>query len=249
MQIVVDSLITNYAESGQGPVVLMLHGWGDSLAGFHSLQKSLEKKYRVITPDLPGFGQTQTPHETWGLNEYAQFVRDFLDKLAIRPHVIIGHSNGGALAIRGLGSGVLDADKLVLLASSGIRGEYKGRVKAIRLATKTGKLLTSPLPGRVKNRLRKKVYQTVGSDMLVAEHMQETFKQVVTDDVRKDAQKIAIPTLLLYGDQDTATPPSYGKQLNVLIKNSVFDEISPAGHFVHHDQPVAVLSRVEEFIA
>src|SRR5690606_38998725 len=120
-------------------------------------------------------------------------------------------SNGGAIAIRGMARGWLSADNLVLLASAGIRGEYKGRVKALRLITKAGKALTTPLPKSVKQRLRKKVYATVGSDMLVAEHLQETFKKVVTDDVREDAARLALPTLLIYGDQDDATPVRYAE--------------------------------------
>lgn len=249
MQVVVDSLITQYTDSGKGKPVLLLHGWGDSLQGFHGLQAELAKKYNVIAVDLPGFGQTQIPEKTWGLNDYVQFVYDFLSKLDIEPYAIIGHSNGGALAIRGIGSGKLHTNKLILLASSGIRGEYKGRIKAIRLVTKTGKLLTSPLPKGVKQKLRKQVYQTVGSDMLVAEHMQETFKQVVTDDVRADAANITIPTLLLYGAKDTATPPNYGREFQKLIKDSMFEELPDAGHFVHHDQAAAVATRIEEFLS
>ena len=248
MQVVVDSLITQYSESGAGKTVLLLHGWGDSLAGFRDLQANLSKNYRVIAVDLPGFGQTQQPAGPWNLDDYVKFVQNFLTKLNITPFAIIGHSNGGAIAIRGLASSRIQADKLILLDSAGIRGEYKGRIKAIRLVTKAGKLMTTPLPKGTKQKLRKKVYESIGSDMLVAEHMQETFKNVVTDDVRADAETIVIPTLLIYGSEDTATPPEYGRQFQQRIKGSVFELVPGAGHFVHHDQPAVVFARIEEFL-
>lgn len=248
MQVVINDLITRYETSGKGKAVVLLHGWGDTLASFHDLQAALEGKYQVVSLDLPGFGQTQPPPGTWGLTEYANFVNKFLAKLKITPYAIIGHSNGGAIAIRGLSNGQLKAAKLILLASSGIRDEYKGRVKAIRLITKTGKALSKPLPKAVKLKLRRKVYNVIGSDMLVAENLQQSFKKIVAEDVRTDAAKIKAATLLLYGDRDQTTPLSYGKLLADELKNSILDEISPAGHFPHHDQPEQVASQVKEFL-
>jgi pimeloyl-ACP methyl ester carboxylesterase len=248
MQVVVNKLITRYEIVGKGKPVLLLHGWGDTLAGFHDLTAYLAGSYRVVVVDLPGFGQTQAPPDTWGLEDYAKFVRDFLKKTKIKPYAIIGHSNGGAIAIKGMSSGILSANKLILLASSGIRGEYQGRVKAVRLITKTGKALTKPLPKLVKLKLRRKVYNVVGSDMLVAEKLQETFKKIVAEDVRSDAAKLTVPTLLLYGDKDQATPIAWGKMIADEIKGAVLDEISPAAHFVHHDQPEMVQSRIREFL-
>jgi pimeloyl-ACP methyl ester carboxylesterase len=250
MQVVVDSLLTHYEVQGKGKIVLLLHGWGDSAAGFSGLGKSLAKHFRVVAIDLPGFGGTEAPKDVWGLDEYAQFVAHFLQKVELKqPYLLVGHSNGGAIALRGLGSGVLQADKLVLLASAGIRGVYKGRVKALRYLTKFGKALTMPLPKRVKNKLRRTVYHTVGSDMLVAEHLQETFKKVVTDDVRADASRLTLPALLIYGEEDEATPVWFGRTLHELIPGSNLEILPEASHFVHHDRPAEVTKAIEEFAA
>lgn len=250
MQVVVDSLLTQYETLGKGKLILLLHGWGDQAKTFSALQTALAKKFRVVALDLPGFGGTEAPHEVWGIADYAQFVAHFLQKIEARPvHTLLGHSNGGAIAIRGLAQGVLHADKLVLLGSAGIRGEYKGRVKALRYITKAGKVLTAPLPKSVKLRLRKKVYQTVGSDMLVAEHLQETFKKVVTDDVRADAAQLTMPTLLIYGENDDATPVRYGELFHEAIDGSTLEVLPGAGHFVHVDRPGDVLRAIQEFTA
>jgi len=248
MQVVVDSLLTHYEVQGTGKVVLLLHGWGDSFKGLVGLQRELAKEYRVIALDLPGFGSTEAPKQTWGLAEYALFVAHFLAKVDEKKlYLLAGHSNGGAIAIRGLAKGTLQADKLVLLASAGIRGEYKGRVRALRIVAKTGKALTLPLPKGVKQRLRKKAYSTIGSDMLVAEHLQETFKKVVTDDVRDDATNITIPTLLIYGENDTATPVAFGELLHEAIDGSTLEVLPGAGHFVHLDRTSDVVKAIREF--
>ncbi|HSW98470.1 MAG TPA: alpha/beta hydrolase [Candidatus Saccharimonadales bacterium] len=250
MQVVVDSLLTQYETLGAGKLVLLLHGWGDTAAGLRGLQTALAKKCQVVAVDLPGFGGTEAPHGVWGLDDYASFVAHFLQKIgAGKVHVLVGHSNGGAVAVRGLARGVLSAEKLVLLASAGIRGEYKGRVKALRLITKAGKALTMPLPKAVKQKLRKQVYHTVGSDMLVAEHLQETFKRVVTDDVRADAAQLTQPTLLIYGENDDATPVKFGELLHEAITGSTLEILPGAGHFVHIDRPEAVLRAIQEFAA
>ena len=249
MQVIVEGLLTSYKRSGSGRTVLLLHGWGDRAAGLHALMVSLAQHYDVIAPDLPGFGGTQAPKEVWGLNEYAQFVGKFLHKLgAKRVYAIIGHSNGAAIAVRGVSQGMLNTDRLVMLASAGIRGEYKGRVRALRYITKAGRVLTIPLPQQIKRKIRRKVYDTIGSDMLVSEHLQETFKRVVTDDIRADASLITIPSLLIYGDQDTAAPVRYGELFHELMEGSTLEILPGSGHFVHVDRSREVVKSIEEFL-
>lgn len=250
MQVVVNSLMTRYERDGEGRVVVVLHGWGDSSQGLRALMHELAKSYTVVALDLPGFGGTDAPKSAWGLDEYASFVQAFLGKIGVtHVYAFIAHSNGGAITMRGLGAGTLTADKLVLLASSGIRNVYKGRNKALRLIAKTGKVLTLVLPSSVRQKLRRKVYKTIGSDMLVAEHLQETFKKVVTQDVQPDAAKLTLPVLLLYGEQDTATPIQFGRQFHELMANSTLEIVADAGHFIHLDQPHKVQAAIKEFLA
>jgi pimeloyl-ACP methyl ester carboxylesterase len=249
MQVVVDSLLTQYDLHGKGKLVVLLHGWGDSGKGFAGLARALNGKYRVLTLDLPGFGGTEAPKGVWGLNDYAHFVARFLQKIEQKNvYAFLGHSNGAAIAVRGLGTGLINSEKLILLGAAGIRGEYKGRVKALRIITKAGKALTTPLPKSVKEKLRRKMYHTVGSDMLVAEHLQETFKKVVTDDVRADAANLTQPTLLIYGEQDDATPVRYGEIFHQAINGSTLEVIAGAGHFVHLDRHAEVERAVKEFL-
>jgi pimeloyl-ACP methyl ester carboxylesterase len=249
MQVVVDSLLTKYSRQGKGKSLLVLPGWADNSKSWQAFSRRLAQDYDVIVLDLPGFGGTQAPETAWDLTNYATFVKAFLQKIDVTPSAIIGHSNGGAIAIRGVGSGSLATTKLVLLASAGIRTQYKGRQKFLRLITKTGKLLSIPLPSRAKKRLRRTVYKTIGSDMLVAEHMQATFKKVVEDDVQLDAAKITTPTLLLYGEKDEQAPPQFGVQFHELIDGSVLEIVAGAGHFLQLDQADEILKLIREFLA
>ncbi len=249
MQVMVDDLLTQYDISGKGKTIVLLHGWGDRAAGLRALRKELSKQFTVIAPDLPGFGGSAMANAVWGMTSYAEFIAHFLEKIEAEPvHAYIGHSNGGAIAIRGLGRGILQADKLVLLASAGIRDTYSARHKALRMVVKVGKVMTSPLPANIRRKLKRKVYDTVGSDMLVAEHLQETFKKVVTDDVRADAAKIAVPTLLLYGEQDRATPVGYGELFHQLISGSTLEVLPGTGHFVHLERPLEVTQSIKDFL-
>jgi pimeloyl-ACP methyl ester carboxylesterase len=104
------------------------------------------------------------------------------------------------------------------------------------------------LPKSVKGRLRKKAYKTIGSDMLVAEHLQETFKKVVEDDVRADAARLDLPTLLIYGDQDEQAPPWYGEEYHRLMPKSKLTILPGAGHFVHRDRSEEVTKAIKEFL-
>jgi pimeloyl-ACP methyl ester carboxylesterase len=248
MQVIASDLMVSYTRQGKGKPVVILHGWGDNSASWQKFTVDLSKQYDVIVPDLPGFGNSQAPAAPWGLDEYAKLIATFLQKLKVKPYAIIGHSNGGAIAIRGVATSMLSAEKLVLLSSAGIRGEYKGRNKMLRMVTKTGKLLSSPLPKATKQRLRLKVYKTVGSDMLVAEHLQETFKKVVADDVRVDAGRVKLPTLLIYGEKDAQTPLAYGREYNQLIKGSKLEVLPGIDHFVQLHASPMILKLIRGFL-
>lgn len=245
----VNGLLTHYEVSGKGPLLLILHGWGDDSRGWAKVQHALSKTHMVVAPDLPGFGGTEAPKKPWGLDEYASFTEAFLRKIdAHEPAAILAHSNGGAIAIRGLANNNFQAQKLVLLGSAGIRNEYNCKKKLTRLLAKAGKLFVAPLPESVKNRLRRKVYTSIGSDMFVAEHLQDTFKKIVTDDIQSDAPKVSIPTLLIYGENDVSTPIRYGKKLEQLMPHAKLKVVPGAEHFVHHDQFEQVMNLVEEFL-
>lgn len=256
MQVIVDSLLTSYLSFGGSKdvkvdreCVLLLHGWADSSAGWRQFASDLSSpERRVVVVDLPGFGGTQAPGSDWGLDDYATFVASFIAKLRLTPTSVIGHSNGGAIAIRGLAGNLFSTGRLILLASAGVRGQQRGRNAVLRSVAKAGKVLSRPLPANVRHGLRRRLYDTAGSDMLVAEHMSGSFKRVVDDDVQADAAMLDLPVLLVYGDDDQATPVAFGRMLHQAIRGSRLEVIS-AGHFLHQDQPRQLKKIIEDFLA
>ena len=250
MQVVVDSLLTQYEKTGNGQrTVLLLHGWGDTHKTFAQLQPELAKSFTVISLDLPGFGATQAPASVWGLEDYAQFVNSFSSKLRVKQvDAVVAHSNGAAVAIRGVAQGVISTDKLVLIGAAGIRDQETVKRWVVKIVAKVGKLATIWLPLRYRKKLQKKLYGKVGSDMLVVPALEETFKKTVRQDVQADAKMLIVPTLLVYGSNDKATPPFYGEIYQKLIAGSKLLIVDGATHFVHHEEPEQVGQAIQEFL-
>lgn len=248
MNVVVDGSIINYQDIGkkQAKTILFLHGWADEHSTFKSLAASLSSDYRCILVDLPGFGSSESPKSALDLPDFSNFIAEFLSKIHLKPDVIVGHSNGGAIAINAIATNKISTEKLVLLASAGIRAGSPKKT-AYKILAKPAKLTLKLLPKNQADKLKKTAYRQIGSDYLIAEHMKETFKKVVSYNVEGEAPNLKLPTLLIYGEADKDTPPAIGRRLNELIKGSEL-RIIPSGHFVHHDQSSIVADSIRRFI-
>jgi pimeloyl-ACP methyl ester carboxylesterase len=248
MQVLVNGMVIHYERVGSGPALLLVHGWADSLSGFYDIQKNLSKDYDVVAVDLPGFGQSSQPPGPWNLDNYGKFLSEFIAKLKISTYGLIGHSNGGAILITGLADNNLFAKRLVLLGSAGIRDKQRVKKQTLKVVAKSGKALTAMLPGSIKNNIKQRFYGRIGSDYLIAQGMEETFKLVVSQDVQEQATKIKVATLLIYGREDKSTPVEYGEILSSKISGSELKVIDNAEHFVHSDQPHQVEKLIKEFL-
>jgi pimeloyl-ACP methyl ester carboxylesterase len=249
--LIVDDLDVHYAEQGQESVVLLLHGWGTSLVTFNELISAWgDKGKRFITLDLPGFGGSEAPPVAWDVSAYASFVQNFLVKLGIDElQVVIGHSLGGRIAIKGVTEGKFRPKQLVLIASAGTASTHSARSALYMIIVKMGRALTNIPPlSLLREQLRKGLYKVAGSsDYLNAGYMKETFLKIVRENLTEDARKIKIPSLLVWGENDTETPLIEGRTLRGAIRDSKLDIISGAGHFVHQEKPKEVAERIVRF--
>ena len=249
MKIVIDNLVVNYNLVKSSKMVLLLHGWGDQASGLDNLyQYFIKNGYGVASLDLPGFGQSDNPPIDWDLEKYARFVSKFVSKLGLKVNILIGHSNGGAIAIKIVSLGLIQPQKLILISSAGIRSQYKLRNKSLRIVAKTAKAATFVLPSNYKKKAKEVFYRVIGSDMLIKEDLIETFKNVVSEDLILEAEKITIPTLLIYGQNDKATPVLYGKIFHRKIKNSRLEIFDNVGHFIHLEEPGRLNMMIGDFI-
>ena len=250
MNVVVNGLMTNYQKTGNGKrTIVMLPGWGDTSKSFAQLADELRSVYTVLAIDLPGFGGTQAPESAWGLEDYAEFVSLWLKKIGVaRVYAFVGHSHGGATAIYGIGERILRSDKLILLASAGVRNQKNIQTRLLWAGAKTAKLPLKLLPPASRQKIRAGFYKSAGSDILLLPHMEQTFRKIISQDVQLSAAKIKIPTLLIYGSKDKATPIKYGHILNRSIRGSRL-ELTSAGHFVHQDEASKVASLIKNFLS
>ena len=154
MQVLVDNLVINYEKVGKGKSILFIHGWGDDLNNLKKAFNSLSKTYELIFIDLPGFGKSELPKDGLNTSDFAKLINGFCRKLNLQIYALVGHSFGGAVSIKTLANNYLNPEKLILLDASGIREVNKTKI-FLKTASKAGKLLASPLPYNLKNRLKK----------------------------------------------------------------------------------------------
>lgn len=250
MKLIVDNLLINYQDHGTGKVILFLHGWTEAAQqSFQQLSQVFAKDYRVLLPDLPGFGQSTMPPENWGVPEYGMFVQKFLEKLEVKPDIIIAHSNGGTIALYAVGNRLIAPQKLVLLGSAGIREKAKLKKNLLRVAAKPVKAALLPFPHLFQERLKKRIYGKLGSDLYVMENMKPIFNRVVSYDIQAEAKKVTQPTLLIYGSDDSSTPVSFGELFAGVMPSARLEVVPRAGHYVHLDQLQKVLELIEDFLA
>lgn len=219
------------------------------MATFAPIERQLGTDYTVLSLDLPGFGGSETPPSDWTLNDYAHFVAAFLDKTGqSKIYAILGHSNGGAIAIKALANGVISAEKLVLVASAGVRNQQSLAKAAKMSLAKAAKLPLAALPRTTRTKVKRRVYSKLGSDLYVAEHLQGTFKNVVSEDIQDDAKKLQLETLLIYGQNDTATPVRYGEILDSCLQHSSLKIVEGVGHFVHQERSEETAILIKDFL-
>jgi pimeloyl-ACP methyl ester carboxylesterase len=177
-------------------------------------------------------------------------VQAFTAKLGLRKiEFLVGHSFGGRVAIKAIADGVLSPTRLVLIGSAGVRHSLSLRNQLFKALAKTGKAVAA-IPGlsSVSPSLRRALYRSAGSvDYLDSGPLKQIFINTINEDLRDSASKITIPTLLIWGAQDTDTPPADGRILAKLISHSSFILVAKAGHYTHLDAPERVYQAIDEF--
>lgn len=245
----VAGLRTRYLVRGGGPPVLVLHGWGASIETVHPMVTGLEAAATVYALDLPGFGQSELPRQPWGVEEYQAFVAEFIDALGIGRASVVGHSNGGRIAIRMASTEPGRIERLVLVDSAGIRPKRTLHWYRRVAMAKAGKHAARFL-GRPGERLRDVLVGRAGSaDYLEAGAMRPTLVRLVNADLREHLPLIRASTLLIWGSRDTDTPLAAAREMERLIPDAGLVVFEGAGHYSYLDQPARFATIVTHFLA
>lgn len=248
---VINGINTNYLTAGEGEAIVLLHGWGSSLEPYRQLIDLLSRKYFVIALDMPGFGHTDEPPRPFNVDDYVDFVLEFLKLFPVSRLSLVGHSFGGRVIIKMANRELpFNIDKIVLVDSAGIKPQPSGKKSTKQLIYKMGKwfatrkLIAKCFPGMLE-----KLRVTFGSADYAAASpmMRQCLVKVVNEDLTHLLPGIQAPTLLVWGENDTATPLSDAKKMESLIPGSGLAVIKNAGHFSFVEQPVIFRSIMASF--
>ncbi|TVR21882.1 MAG: alpha/beta hydrolase [Anaerolineaceae bacterium] len=233
----IDGHPTTHAITGGGDAVLLLHGWGVEISMVWPLAAKLAALgYRVYALDLPGFGDTPPPPVVWTVFDYAAFVRRYMDAVGLERAHLFGHSFGGRL---GLILGAEHPERLNKMALAGSAGLRSAPPWTARARLRMYKLFRSGLQSvrlsKLAENLQKCYNEKYGSaDFKAAEGvMRQTFVNVVNQDLRDYARRVAVPTLLIWGADDADTPLQHGEMLERLIPDAGLVVYPSAGHYAY----------------
>jgi pimeloyl-ACP methyl ester carboxylesterase len=249
-RIQVDGLSTRYLLRGSGPPVLVLHGWGACIEAVMPIVTGLAPIATIYALDLPGAGETDPPpQQPWGVEDYQAFVASFMDALDIERASIVGHSNGGRIAIRMAATEPQRVQRLILVDSAGIRPKrtfrYRRRVAMAKLGKHAARLLGPP-----GERLRAAlVGRAASADYLAAGEMRPTLVRLVNTDLREHLPHVEASTLLVWGADDADTPLADGRLMERLIPDGGLVVFEHAGHYSYLDQQARFATVARHFLA
>ncbi len=258
-----------YLDEGQGPPLILIHGFGGSMWQWE-YQQSLATHFRVITPDLIGSGLSDKPDLDYRPEALIESVRGFMDTLGLSTATLVGNSMGAGLAIGMALSHPHRVDRLVLI--DGLPDHVRER-------------LASPLMQRAVNtdvpvwlaRLGNWLFPRSGTEAILNEIVfnQTLLTPAVLDRSNRNRQRpnliapllsirdnlplweqhfatrlheIPHPTLIMWGEHDRLFPPQVGRDLQAAIPRSRLIVIPDSGHIPQWEQPETVNRHLRAFL-
>lgn len=263
-----------YGDPHAETTIVMVHGFRGDHHGLEPVVAQNVTGVRVISPDLPGFGESSPfPDRTHDIDGYAAWLAAFVEQLAPGGRVVLlGHSFGSIIVSAALAQG-LPADAVVLVnpiaapALSGPRSVltclavFYYRAGA-RLPERLGyALLQNRAIVRVMSVSMAKTRERALRRWIHAEHdryfsafanrqvVLEAFTASVGHDVSEYAGRITVPTLLVAADRDDITPLAAQHRLHSLFPHASLTVIEGVGHLIHYEKPAEAAAAITEFLA
>lgn len=245
------NLKIHYTATGTGKPLILLPGWGRDFSYFAKIIEHLSGKYKIYAMDLPGFGLSPPPHEVWDSSNYSRLVINFITELKIDRPIIIGHSFGGKVASGVVASDEVAVDKLILIASSGIKLPSSfGTICRIYFFKLVKFCVDLPIIRSVFGAKLEAYKKRFGSNDYknASGIMRSILVKTLSEDVRHVLPKIEVPTLLVWGDQDKETPLKAGYIMQQNITGSHLAIITGSGHFPFLDNWDKFRTEVDNFL-
>ena len=243
----VSGLSIAYRRAGNGPALILLHGFTQDSRVWRPQLESLSKTFTVIAWDAPGAGQSSDPPEGFGISDWVDCLAGFLDSAGIQQAHILGHSWGGLLAqefYHGYPARVLS----LILADTyaGWRGSLPSPILKERLTACLRDASLSPtefvpryLPGMFSDSPTQEQGEELAS--IMADFHPVGFKlmaqALAIADTRKLLPNIQVPTLLVWGGADKRSPLRVAHQMHNAISGAKLEIIGGAGHNSNLEKP------------
>lgn len=235
--------------------ILLIHGWnythytssgcGDAWANRSRFVTELSKYFEVISFNLPGFCGEKDPQVPWTLDDFTSFVGQKIQQE--KPDYILGYSFGGAIALRWKKTTRDTRVKAILVSPAIIRRYEKENLNIFQ------KILKAVLSDKIVSTLRDIYLTKVIKNPYYASAngvMRKTYRNIVVLDLRDDLLSVPDSITLIYGEDDTATPPILVKNmLGKCFKKHNLHIISSGGHDIantHTEELVSVILKIKE---
>lgn len=224
----------HYTREGKGPALLLLHGWGQNLAMMRFLSTHFQSRFEVINVDLPGFGESEEPPTPWDVKTYAQVLHQLMELFHLSNPSIVAHSFGARIAL--YYASMYPVNKMCLTGAAGI--------KKRRTIAYYGKVYLYKCLKHVK----KQVSMGSSDFQNASDTMRGVLVRSVEEDLRPLLKQIACETLLVWGENDEATPLWMGELMEKEIKDATLIVLEHDDHFAYFHQPQRFIAILEYFL-
>ena len=252
----------HYVDVGEGPSVVLVHGSPLSSYAFRHQIAALSPRFRVIAPDLLGFGRSEAPKGGASFLQQSQVLRALFDQLDLDSFRLLVHDWGGPIGVGAVADRLERVRQLVLLNTT-LRKSFRppwywklftadriGDLLLVRL-----KLFSRGLPLLLQAAKSRPVRETYAQAMeaedtrrtILALERQEGFETLV-ERVERAMQGINVPMLILWGHPDPYFRRSELEQLKIMFPHATVREIAHGGHFSQEDAPETVTHELLAFL-
>ncbi|MGI4735199.1 MAG: alpha/beta fold hydrolase [Janthinobacterium lividum] len=228
-----------YVDEGQGPVLLLLHGLFGALSNWEEVVEKFSPRYRVIIPVLPVYDMPLLQATVPGLQAY---VENFVEKLALPPaFTVLGNSLGGHIALVYTLHNPSRVSQLVLTGSSGLfedgmGGSFPKRGDYNFVRERVG--YTFYDPSVATKELVDEVFAVTNSNAKCL-RMISIARSAQRHNLARELYRIAVPVLLIWGLNDTITPPSVAHEFERLLPYATLSFLDHCGHAPMMERPAA----------
>jgi pimeloyl-ACP methyl ester carboxylesterase len=255
----IDGLRIAYEQAGEGPPLVLLHGYvGDGASTWRAQLDGLRDACTVVALDLPGAGRSADPPESWTLGDFADCLVAFLSELGLdRPHVG-GLSWGGGLALE-LYRRHPEIPRTLILGSA--YAGWAGSLAPDELAHRLRQVeqMADLPPERFVSEVAPTLVSDSASGPLVDAFIASTYafhpsglramaRSFAAADLRDVLPRIEVPVLLLYGEHDVRAPRSVGEALDAAIPDSRLVVLDGAGHLCNVEAAERFNAEVRAFL-